>query len=130
MKKLISLALVLVLALGALSVTAYACDLEHDGKCLIDLETEIMPRSPLCDECSSAEMRLKEYTTGYFLSKVKCDKSTEANPGFHVVSISGWWYVCPNCNNHIPDRSRSTCMESCTRYPNPCYPMTYLWHNY
>lgn len=51
MKRLISLTLVLMLALGVLSVTAYACDLESDDERPITRDEGIMPLAAGCPYC-------------------------------------------------------------------------------
>lgn len=71
MKRLISLALVLMLALGVLSVTAYACDLEHDGEDMIVSMDEIMPRAPVCPNCNVMYVT-EEWKTIEHVSSFSC----------------------------------------------------------
>ena len=129
MKRLISLALVLMLALGALSVTAYACDLESDDECPITRDEGIMPLAAGCPYCF-VECRRVLYPEFTHVTRSLCPRDTTR---YHDLSVVGWVFVCPNCNRYCgADQSHATGLRSCTNISQPCFPnnIEYIWNNY
>ena len=129
MKRLISLTLVLMLALGVLSVTAYACDLESDDERPITRDEGIMPLAAGCPYCF-VECRRVLYPEFTHVTRSLCPRDTTR---YHDLSVVGWVFVCPNCNRYCgADQSHATGLRSCTNISQPCFPnnIEYIWNNY